>query len=279
MERIRRPPIPRSPPASRRSGRAISFRFPPGPTVTAKATASSARSLPNNPDKSPPRRLQNPRPRTASGPPRQNINIRMSFPRGSRIPIREPNPQKAGRRNHRPSPTPTYGTTPWAQEPEFPLHGRKAKERENHPCLRPQSQPLASQPTGSAPCAPAWVDVVPGQSTTSSTNPPEDELFPVCQELNIGVNRPASHSMKAASAAKMTLETPVPRHRLGVPNTLAPRTSATPSPRVEKLKHLLPAGMTPAANGLSASSCHNPAVSTTIVGHAQTRTRPRKTSP
>jgi aryl-alcohol dehydrogenase-like predicted oxidoreductase len=92
---------------------------------------------------------------------------------------------------------------------------------------------------------------------------PEDELFPVCQELNIGVIARVPFD-EGSLGGKMTLETRFPKGdwRAGyfgaenLPKTIQ---------RVEALKKILPAGMTPPEMALRFILSH-PAVSNTIAG-------------
>lgn len=92
---------------------------------------------------------------------------------------------------------------------------------------------------------------------------PEDELFPVCQELNIGVIARVPLD-EGSLGGKMTLQTKFPaddwRSRYFGPENLS-RTI----PRVEKLKALLPPGMALPEMALRFILA-NPVVSTIIVG-------------
>lgn len=92
---------------------------------------------------------------------------------------------------------------------------------------------------------------------------PEDELFPVCQELNVGVIARVPFD-EGSLGGKMTLETRFPKGdwRAGYfgPENL-PRTIK----RVEKLKEILPRGMTLPEMALRFILSH-PAVGTTIPG-------------
>jgi aryl-alcohol dehydrogenase-like predicted oxidoreductase len=92
---------------------------------------------------------------------------------------------------------------------------------------------------------------------------PEDRLFPACQELKIGVIARVPLD-EGSLGGKMTADTCFPetdwRSRYFGPENLA----AT-LPRVEKLKQLVPAGMTLPEMALRFILA-NPAVSTTIVG-------------
>lgn len=92
---------------------------------------------------------------------------------------------------------------------------------------------------------------------------PEDKLFPVCQELNIGVIARVPLD-EGSLGGKMTLETRFPesdwRSRYFGPENLA-----TTIPRVEKLKELVPAGQTLPDLALRFILA-NPVVSTTIIG-------------
>ena len=92
---------------------------------------------------------------------------------------------------------------------------------------------------------------------------PEDELFPVCQELNIGVIARVPFD-EGSLGGKMTLETRFPKGDwragyFGAENL--PRTID----RVEKLKQILPSGMSLPEMALRFILSH-PAVSTTIPG-------------
>jgi aryl-alcohol dehydrogenase-like predicted oxidoreductase len=92
---------------------------------------------------------------------------------------------------------------------------------------------------------------------------PEDELFPLCQELNIGVIARVPFD-EGSLGGKMTLETRFPKGdwRAGYfgPENL-PRTIE----RVEKLKKVLPSGMSLPEMALRFILSH-PGVSTTIPG-------------
>jgi aryl-alcohol dehydrogenase-like predicted oxidoreductase len=92
---------------------------------------------------------------------------------------------------------------------------------------------------------------------------PEDKLFPVCQELNIGVIARVPLD-EGSLGGKMTLQTRFPesdwRARYFGPDNL----KAT-IPRVEKLKEVVPSGMTLPEMALRFILA-NPAVSTTIIG-------------
>ncbi len=92
---------------------------------------------------------------------------------------------------------------------------------------------------------------------------PEDKLLPLCQELNVGVIARVPLD-EGSLGGNMTIETRFPKGdwRAGyfgpenLPNTIR---------RVEKLKMILPAGMTLPEMSLRFTLSH-PAVSTTIVG-------------
>jgi aryl-alcohol dehydrogenase-like predicted oxidoreductase len=92
---------------------------------------------------------------------------------------------------------------------------------------------------------------------------PQDELFPLCQEMNVGVIARVPFD-EGSLAGKMTLETRFPKGdwRAGYfgPQNL-PQTIA----RVEELKTIVPAGMTLPELALRFILSH-PAVSTTIAG-------------
>lgn len=92
---------------------------------------------------------------------------------------------------------------------------------------------------------------------------PENELFPVCQKMNIGVIARVPLD-EGSLGGKMTAATSFPagdwRAKYFGPENLAPTLA-----RVEKLKQLLPAGMTLPEMALR-FILSNPAVSTTIVG-------------
>jgi aryl-alcohol dehydrogenase-like predicted oxidoreductase len=92
---------------------------------------------------------------------------------------------------------------------------------------------------------------------------PEDELFPLCQELNIGVIARVPLD-EGSLGGKMTLETRFPKDdwRSGYfgPENLRPTIE-----RVERLKKIIPSGMTLPEMALRFTLSH-PAVSTTIVG-------------
>ncbi|HVI08725.1 MAG TPA: aldo/keto reductase [Candidatus Binatia bacterium] len=92
---------------------------------------------------------------------------------------------------------------------------------------------------------------------------PEDELFPLCQELNVGVIARVPLD-EGSLGGKMTLETRFPtsdwRALYFGPENLPPTIA-----RVEDVKKIVPAGMTLPEMALRFVLSH-PAVSTTIVG-------------
>ncbi|HLW89394.1 MAG TPA: aldo/keto reductase [Terriglobales bacterium] len=96
---------------------------------------------------------------------------------------------------------------------------------------------------------------------------PEDQLFPVCRELNIGVVARVPLD-EGSLAGGLTAETKFPKNDWrslyfgpeNLPNTVA---------RVEKLKNILPEGMTLPEMALR-FILSNPVVSTTIVGMRRT---------
>jgi aryl-alcohol dehydrogenase-like predicted oxidoreductase len=92
---------------------------------------------------------------------------------------------------------------------------------------------------------------------------PEDELFPVCQELNVGVIARVPLD-EGSLGGKMTLETRFPKDdwRSGY---FGPENLANTIQRVEQLRKILPQGMTLPEMSLRFILSH-PAVSTTIVG-------------
>jgi aryl-alcohol dehydrogenase-like predicted oxidoreductase len=92
---------------------------------------------------------------------------------------------------------------------------------------------------------------------------PENKLFPLCQELNIGVIARVPLD-EGSLGGKMTLETRFPKSdwRSGY---FGPENLANTIPRVDQLKKIVPAGMTLPEMSLRFTLSH-PAVSTTIVG-------------
>ena len=92
---------------------------------------------------------------------------------------------------------------------------------------------------------------------------PEDELFPVCQELNIGVIARVPFD-EGSLGGKMTLETRFPADdwRAGY---FGPENLPSTIERVEKLKRVLPKDMSLPEMALRFIVSH-PAVSTTIAG-------------
>ena len=92
---------------------------------------------------------------------------------------------------------------------------------------------------------------------------PEDELFPLCREMNIGVIARVPLD-EGSLGGKMTLDTKFPPDDWRA-KYFGPENLANTIPRVEKLKSLLPAGMTLPHMALRFILSH-PAVSTTIVG-------------
>jgi aryl-alcohol dehydrogenase-like predicted oxidoreductase len=92
---------------------------------------------------------------------------------------------------------------------------------------------------------------------------PEDELFPVCKQLDIGVIARVPLD-EGSLGGKMTLETRFPKDdwRSGY---FGPENLANTIQRVDKLKTIVPAGMTLPEMSLRFILSH-PAVSTTIVG-------------
>jgi len=92
---------------------------------------------------------------------------------------------------------------------------------------------------------------------------PEDELFPLCQEMNIGVIVRVALD-EGSLGGKMTRQTTFPKSdwRSGYFN---PQNLSNTMDRVDKLKEILPAGMPLPEMALRFVLSH-PAVSTTIVG-------------
>ena len=92
---------------------------------------------------------------------------------------------------------------------------------------------------------------------------PEDKLLPLCQELNIGVIARVPLD-EGSLGGKMTLETRFPKDdwRSGY---FGPDNLANTVQRVDKLKRILPAGMTLPVMSLRFILSH-PAVSTCIIG-------------
>jgi aryl-alcohol dehydrogenase-like predicted oxidoreductase len=92
---------------------------------------------------------------------------------------------------------------------------------------------------------------------------PEDELFPLCHELNIGVIARVPLD-EGSLGGKMTPETTFPKNdwRSGY---FGPENLAKTLKRVDKLKEIVPAGMTLPEMALRFILSH-PAVSTTIAG-------------
>jgi len=92
---------------------------------------------------------------------------------------------------------------------------------------------------------------------------PEDELFPLCQELNIGVIARVPFD-EGSLGGKMTLQTTFPKSdwRSGY---FGPENLANTIKRVDRLKEIVPAGMTLPEMALRFILSH-PAVSTTIAG-------------
>ena len=92
---------------------------------------------------------------------------------------------------------------------------------------------------------------------------PEDELFPICQELNIGVIARVPLD-EGSLSGKMTLETRFPKDDWRS-LYFGPENLAKTIRRVEKLKKIVPAGMTLPELAFR-FILSNPAVSTTIPG-------------
>ena len=92
---------------------------------------------------------------------------------------------------------------------------------------------------------------------------PEDELFPVCQELNIGVIARVPLD-EGSLGGKMTMETRFPKDDWRS-LYFGPENLANTIERVEKLKKIVPAGMTLPEIAMRFILSH-PAVSTTIPG-------------
>jgi len=92
---------------------------------------------------------------------------------------------------------------------------------------------------------------------------PEDELFPACQELNVGVIARVPLD-EGSLGGKMTLDTRFPKGdwRAGY---FGPENLARTVQRVERLKQIVPAGMTLPEMAVRFILSH-PAVSTTIAG-------------
>jgi aryl-alcohol dehydrogenase-like predicted oxidoreductase len=92
---------------------------------------------------------------------------------------------------------------------------------------------------------------------------PEDNLFPVCKELNIGVIARVPLD-EGSLGGKMTLETKFPANDWRA-TYFGPKNLANTIPRVEALKKIVPAGMTLPEMALR-FILSNPVVSTTIAG-------------
>lgn len=92
---------------------------------------------------------------------------------------------------------------------------------------------------------------------------PEDELFPLCQDLNIGIIARVPLD-EGSLGGKMTLETRFPKDDWRS-LYFGPENLANTIQRVEKLKKTLPEGMTLPEMSLRFVLSH-PAVSTTIIG-------------
>jgi aryl-alcohol dehydrogenase-like predicted oxidoreductase len=92
---------------------------------------------------------------------------------------------------------------------------------------------------------------------------PEDELFPVCQELNVGVIARVPLD-EGSLGGKMTLETRFPKDDWRALYFGSENLAKTVE-RVEKLKRIVPAGMTLPEMAMRFVLSH-PAVSTTIPG-------------
>jgi aryl-alcohol dehydrogenase-like predicted oxidoreductase len=92
---------------------------------------------------------------------------------------------------------------------------------------------------------------------------PEDELFPVCQELNVGVIARVPLD-EGSLGGKMTLQTRFPKDDWRS-LYFGPENLANTIKRVEKLKQIVPAGMTLPEMALRFILSH-PAVSSTIIG-------------
>ena len=92
---------------------------------------------------------------------------------------------------------------------------------------------------------------------------PEDELFPACEELNVGVIVRVALD-EGSLGGRMTKDTTFPKSdwRSGYFN---PQNLANTLERVDKLKQILPAGMSLPEMALRFVLSH-PAVSTTIIG-------------
>ena len=92
---------------------------------------------------------------------------------------------------------------------------------------------------------------------------PEDKLFPVCRELNIGVIARVPLD-EGSLGGKMTLQTRFPESDWRA-RYFGPENLSETIPRVEKLKELVPAGMTLPEMAIRFILA-DPTVSTTIVG-------------
>jgi aryl-alcohol dehydrogenase-like predicted oxidoreductase len=92
---------------------------------------------------------------------------------------------------------------------------------------------------------------------------PEDKLFPVCHELNIGVIARVPLD-EGSLGGKMTLQTRFPESDWRA-KYFGPDNLKATIPRVEKLKDVVPSGMTLPEMALRFILA-NPAVSTTIIG-------------
>ncbi len=155
----------------------------------------------------------------------------------------------------------TFGTISWTDEPEFRSTVEKLKHDEwirffglSINRWEPENGIKALR-TG-------LVDVVQVIYNIFD-QAPEDELFPVCQELNVGVIARVPFD-EGSLGGKMTLETRFPKGdwRAGY---FGPENLPKTIQRVDKLKEILPPGMTLPEMALRFILSH-PAVSTTIAG-------------
>ncbi|MGC1221481.1 MAG: aldo/keto reductase, partial [Candidatus Sulfotelmatobacter sp.] len=92
---------------------------------------------------------------------------------------------------------------------------------------------------------------------------PEDKLFPICQELSVGVIARVPLD-EGSLGGKMTLETRFPKDDWRA-LYFGPENLANTVQRVDELKKIVPPGMTLPEMSLRFILSH-PAVSTTIVG-------------
>ncbi len=190
-----------------------------------------------------------------------HLRLQRRLSRRPRLRVRGQNPPRPRRRYHRRPPVPRLGRF-LDRPPGVPLHRRKAQARPHRALPSASASIAGSPPTALKALRTGLVDCVQVIYNVFDQNP-EDELFPLCRELNIGVIARVPLD-EGSLGGKMTRQTTFPEGdwRRGYFN---PKNLAETMDRVDRLRDDLPAGLSLPDAALRFILAE-PAVSTIIVG-------------